>query len=45
MFCNTVMLDRCITHDKNSIEQKMRHLQAATTGNLANTPGLPVGQF
>ena len=42
----TVLLTECtITQDKESIEEKMRILQDATTGNLGANQGRPVGQF
>tara|TARA_R100000900_G_C3326575_1_gene162524 strand:- start:303 stop:1133 length:831 start_codon:yes stop_codon:yes gene_type:complete len=42
----TVLLTECtITQDKESIEEKMRILQDATTGGLGNNQGRSVGTF
>ena len=42
----TVLLTECtITQDKNSIEEKMKILQDATTGNLGANQQRAVGQF
>ena len=42
----TVLLTECtITQDKSSIEEKMKILQDATTGNLGNNQGRAVGEF